>query len=71
MKHQGPFVNLVLQGRVPVPQTPFLGVLGLWYIRESHSEGHRGPKSASRAKSPITDFHAVIVRRRGLSGTDY
>ena len=51
MKHQGPFVNLVLQGRVPVPQTPFLGVLGLWYIRESHSEGHRGPKSASRLKS--------------------
>ena len=70
MKHQGPFVNLVLPGRVPVPQTPFLGVLGLWYIRESHSEGHRGPKSASRAKSPITDFHAVLRRRRGLSRTE-
>ena len=69
MKHQGPFVNLVLQGRVPVPQTPFLGVLGLWYIRESHSEGHRGPKSASRAKSPITDFHAAIGRPTGLSRT--
>ena len=69
MKHQGPFVNLVLQGRVPVPQTPFLGVLGLWYIRESHSEGHRGPKSASRAKSPITDFVAAIEQLENFSIT--
>ena len=71
MKHQGPFVNLVVQGRVPVPQTPFLGVLGLWYIRESHSEGHRGPKSASRAKSPITDFVAVIGHLENFSIPDY
>ena len=71
MKHQGPFVNLVLQGRVPMPQTPFLGVLGLWYIQESHSEGHRGPKSASRAKSPITDFVAAIGEPMNFSGTDY
>ena len=70
MKHQGPFVNLVLQGRVPVPQTPFLGVLGLWYIRESHSEGHRGPKSASRAKSPIMDFVALNERLGGRTRAD-
>ena len=70
MKHQGPFVNLVLQGRVPVPQTPFLGVLGLWYIRESHSEGHGGPIPASRLKSPIMDFGGAIERRRGLSRTE-
>ena len=70
MKHQGPFVNLVLQGRVPVPQTPFLGVLGLWYIRESHSEGHRGPKSASRAKSPILIKVAVIMPPMNFSRTE-
>ena len=56
-----------LQSRVPVPQTPFLGVLGLYYIRKSHSEGHRGPKSASRVKSPIMDFVAAIVRRKNFS----
>ena len=55
-------MNLVLQGRVPVPQTPFLGVLGLYYIRESHSEGHRGPKSASRLKSPLMVIVAVFPR---------
>ena len=71
MKHQGPFVNLVLQGRVPVPQTPFLGVLGLWYIQESHSEGHRGPKSASRGKSPILDFHAVVGEPMSFSKPDF
>ena len=70
MKHQGPFVNLVLQGRVPVPQTPFLGVLGLWYIWESHSEGHRGPKSASKQKSSILIIVALIVRLGGLSRTE-
>ena len=35
LRHQEPFVNLVLQGGVPMLQTPFLGVLGLSYLRQS------------------------------------
>ena len=46
-KEEVPFVNLVLQGGVPMPQTPFLGVLGLSYVQQSCLEGHAGPKPAS------------------------
>ena len=59
-----------LQSRVPVPQTPFLGVLGLYYIRKSHSEGHGGPKPASRGKSSLMVKVAVVMRLENFSRAD-
>ena len=50
-----------LQSRVPMPQTPFLGVLGLSYVQQSCLEGHAGPKPASKGKSPFMVIVAALV----------
>ena len=60
-------MNLVLQGGVPMPQTPFLGVLGLSYVQQSCLEGHAGPKSASKGKSPLMVIVAVLGQRVRLT----
>ena len=66
-KEEVPFVNLVLQGGVPMPQTPFLGVLGLSYVQQSCLEGHAGPKSASKGKPAILKSGPFFARLKGQS----
>ena len=58
-----------LQSRVPMLQTPFLGVLGLYYVQQSHSEAFPGPKPASKGKSPLMVIVAVNARPKGRKGT--